>query len=298
MLKGGIQPTIEVTCRGGACVSGDLIIKNGIGPSDNNIVLWPAAGSLKIIGDSKVGIGTDSPQTKLDIYDSNSGPLLSMRGLDTNYRGMKIANTSNSEKWFIGNNNSNNFVIRNAGTTDYLTILNSNGNVGIGTTEPGEKLTIQDNFARILLQTIQDPSNYRTTLENLYSYSNPFNLKVKVGGYEDTVIKVMGGGSPYYGVSTQIGGTSSNTLTFYAGTTERMRIDYNGNVGIGTTGPNTKLDVNGSIRTRPASTATCNANTVGSIYYDSDDCNFYGCKYYEGNYTWDRLNVTTGCILP
>lgn len=51
-----------------------------------------------------------------------------------------------------------------------------------------------------------------------------------------------------------------------------------GNVGIGTTTPAAKLDVEGIIKTAPRSTATCDANTKGGIYFDSDDNHFYGCN--------------------
>ncbi|MFA6145736.1 MAG: hypothetical protein WC697_00180 [Patescibacteria group bacterium] len=85
--------------------------------------------AMRITNAGYVGIGTTVPQTKLDIYDSSSGPLLSLRGLDSNYRGLKIADTANNEKWLVGNNTSNNFVIRNAGATDFVTILQG-GDVG------------------------------------------------------------------------------------------------------------------------------------------------------------------------
>jgi hypothetical protein len=59
-----------------------------------------------------------------------------------------------------------------------------------------------------------------------------------------------------------------------------------GNVGIGTTAPLTSLEVNGIIKTKERATATCDANAEGGIYYDSDDSHFYGC---DGT-TWHQLD--------
>lgn len=65
---------------------------------------------------------------------------------------------------------------------------------------------------------------------------------------------------------------ASNTMVF-GGTGA-----YAVNVGIGTTTPAVKLDVNGIIKTQPTSSRTCDANTQGGIMYDSDDNHFYGCN--------------------
>ncbi len=62
----------------------------------------------------------------------------------------------------------------------------------------------------------------------------------------------------------------------------------NGNVGIGTTAPNSTLTVNGIMQTLPRATATCDAYTEGGIYYDSDDKHFYGCN----STSWIKLDTT------
>lgn len=59
-----------------------------------------------------------------------------------------------------------------------------------------------------------------------------------------------------YIIRTGIGGT----------VTEKIRIDSNGSVGIGTTDPQSTLDVNGAIR---LGAGTCNGASVGAIQYDS-----------------------------
>lgn len=64
-----------------------------------------------------------------------------------------------------------------------------------------------------------------------------------------------------------------------------------GNVGIGTTNPQTKLEVTGVIKTTPTAPApTCNANSMGGIYYNSTSNNFFGCRLNGAVYEWTQLN--------
>ena len=83
---------------------------------------------MTIDGNGNVGIGTVALNSKLNIYDATLGPIVTLQGLNTNYRGLKIADTANSEQWFTGTNSSNNYVVRRGGTTDDITI-DSAGNV-------------------------------------------------------------------------------------------------------------------------------------------------------------------------
>ena len=53
----------------------------------------------------------------------------------------------------------------------------------------------------------------------------------------------MGWGNDFYGFGVAIG-----RITFYTNDTEKMTIKDNGNVGINTTNPQAKLDVNGSVK--------------------------------------------------
>lgn len=59
-----------------------------------------------------------------------------------------------------------------------------------------------------------------------------------------------------------------------------------GRAGIGTTAPETKLDVDGMIRTRPSAPGSCSTDTEGAIFYNASDNHFYGCN----STGWNRLD--------
>jgi len=117
--------------------------------------------------------------------------------------------------------------------TDRVFITNT-GNVGIGTTAPGAKLHINSAGA----------SSVETRLTTSGQPSNP--VVQLVAKYSDTPAEF--GLSGYFGFlrvdgSLGIGTWYSHPLIFGTNNLERMRIDQNGNVGIGTTTPSSLLEL-------------------------------------------------------
>lgn len=94
-------------------------------------------------------------------------------------------------------------------TTEVFTILDG-GNVGIGTTSPSQKLHVNGNGR----------------------FSGDIYINGQILRSDSTGTKI---------------GFDNNVIRLHTNTSERMRIDSAGNVGIGTTSPSQKLQVDGSI---------------------------------------------------
>ena len=238
--------------------NGYLYIKGGssglaIGNNDYNANIYltngdavqiSTSGSDRMIINSagNVGIGTTSPETNLMIYDTVSEDPAAPGSTTA---GMFALNASGQATLSIGKNSANTFWISNvnrafAGPYYYNIALNPlGGNVGIGVTNPGTKLDIAVTPSAPWMKLI----NANETAFNLTTYNNGTNngssaYAFKHGLYynstENAAVTFYRGGSSVGGFLTF---TTNNG-------TERMRIDSNGDVGIGVTNPLVKLHVN------------------------------------------------------
>jgi hypothetical protein len=142
--------------------------------------------------------------------------------------------------------------------------IDSSGNVGVGTSSPSNLLDIKKDSPAIT-QSSSSAAYYTvigTNVDFLESFSID-NKGSKIITYGDDTSKGLG-----------LSGGAGNLIRFTTNSTERLRIDSSGNVGIGTSDPVTRLRVVGnSSNTTVVSGQTVensalfnNSGTNGSLY--------------------------------
>jgi len=212
---------------------------------------------VRINSSGNVGIGTNNPGYKLDVYSNSSSAYTTssrnishlgvynpnttsgaFAGIELAVDGVGNASIANISVIDAGNGSANLAIgLRNSNTFEEKVRINSSGNVGIGTINPisgrgtsGKVLTVNGAGVNsiISVQAI-DGTNDRNAILELLSSGNGSSSAEIVFGNTDTT---PGTNSPlifssYYNEST----------------VERLRIDSSGRLGIGTNNPGATLNV-------------------------------------------------------
>jgi hypothetical protein len=185
-----------------------------------------------------VGIGTTSPTgfsgyTSLDINNATNGAIIDLSQGDV-MRGRLVATTSTMA---IETSSSVPIIFQPAGTEAMR--IDSSGNVGIGTSSPQKPLQIFGSVGGDAGVSFTNAISGSTATDGLLVTLNSDGTNATIWNYENGYMR------------------------FATNSTERMRIDSSGNVGIGTSSPSAsaKLDVNGNVIFRIASATT--SRTLG-----------------------------------
>jgi hypothetical protein len=206
--------------------------------------------SMRIDSSGNVGIGTSSPSALLDIVGVNGTEQF------------RIGNTTGGTDFGITVSENLSAIINSAegatgrgiqfqsGGTNTV-IIDSSGNVGIGTSSPAAPLHVFANSGDML----------RLDRNNTGAVGNQIAFRHSNAGTLTETASINA-------VSTA--NADTGTLAFYTKptggiSTERMRIDSSGNVGIGTSSPASPLDLKGKQLYRSGSDAR-----TASIYNNGD----------------------------
>ena len=187
-----------------------------------------------------VGIGATSPSYRLQVEQNNAGNLLSrFHNTNANGQGLLIR---------AGNVSSANRILQLASENDTKVMtVNSNGNVGIGTTSPNAKLEIGGAQNNALLL-----SDGRTA-----SPGTLFDSSIAWDAFYSDAAKITLTHNDY-----NIG---SRRLHFDVSGNEAMTIVHSGNVGIGTTSPSANLHVVGNATPNQYAAYIHNASGGGNV---------------------------------
>ena len=237
--------------------------RGSLGWMDNNSVkseflTWSDAGNI--------GIGTLSPAAKLEVYNgdiliqggtggtsnkiifktADNGDLAKYMGTESYWT---VIGAHGNEGWRF-KDNSGDIIMQING------LGGNNGNVGIGTTSPGNKLHVYaKNNEGILIGTpYYDSENTRKNSIDFLAWRDTYDgNNVYVGASISTQrVWTCCGGWPsggYPGIAqTDLIISTRNSADISVPPAERIRVTYDGNVGIGTSSPGAKLEIAGQIK--------------------------------------------------
>ena len=254
----------------------DLLSLN---PDGDNLTLHgndlDSIGNVTVSGDmgitgGNIGIGMNSPSQKLDV----SGRL-TLRAVSSQLNIMETDQSDKAWKVEVGDGNLKltesgvavPFTIEAGAGNDALYIDNGS-NVGIGTDTPNSKLEIVESG-------LSTGSNTRLARFRGSDGSGNAWLQIESDDSSDAGVLL---GNPTDGWEGRVHwDDSTQTLDLYAGRNENLVIESGGNVGIGTSSPGSRLDIEGG-------NLDMSGNAINNVDWGSSDSPF----------VWAALDLENG----
>ncbi len=254
----GTLVTNDVPRWNGTALTAGLITDNGATVNVNGILQTAGGATLNtggaqyglIVNSGNVGIGLSSPDTLLHLSAVDPAIRLTDAG-DLNWE-LKAQGTAGTRR----------FSVIDASTGPELFTVEQTGDVGVGDSTPDAKFdvdagtlgTVAGNTLQVSNASfITGTNNNQLTVEGVRKSAGTdwttaaFKIKRRIDITDAGYI--------------QFGGTAAasgdDLITFGEGSTEYMRIDGDGDVGIGTNAPSAKLHVSGSVRIADPGLASC-----------------------------------------
>jgi hypothetical protein len=226
-----------------------LIVLVAIAYSSKSQTLYVPSGTLGIsstvTGNTNVGIGTTSPVSKLNINHTI------MEGAQTTFAGtaanaaMALGVSSKTDTKLLSGIGAFSYAwmqVQNVNNAPYNLVLNPiGGNIGIGTTTPTQKLTVENKDL-----SINSVAGFYNNIDGRYAQGNgaAINLGLNANCYYAKIAAVFENSFSLW-LNPALAFYTMNNTTNAGSEVERMRITSSGNVGIGTTTPTQKLTVAG-----------------------------------------------------
>ena len=261
-----INGDIQIKSRIYGNSSGELYLQSSL----NKAIIFETNGGanekVRITYDGKVGIGTTNPSKQLSIVSSEDTYVLSVKStasltksgilINADDNAIKVRDAADTKDIFtvLG---SGTLQILNDSSTRIFSVLNT-GNVGIGTSS-----VYSTSMVAIYNQSgiLQQPQISLINGTDSDSYDPSIRFAVGATPVDKFTLGVDDSDSNKFKIS------GSNAL----GSNDRLVIDSNGNIGIGTTGPGEILDVNGALCIIDGMSAPDTHSGKASIYIDSAD---------------------------
>jgi hypothetical protein len=245
---------------------------------------------LRITSTGNVGIGTTNPSNKLNVTTSQNASIIARFNDSTSatdstaFIAIQTGYPTNQDNEGVvkigarrnGNGNTPHLIFytaNNASTSsERMVITGGTGNVGIGTTNPGQKLTVHGAIS------------INQTGKSLYLNAYP--------GIQDNTVSFEAIRADFTtGASVLEISTKDDTDTLI----RRMRIDHEGNVGIGptVTAPSARLHVEGDIVAGKPDTVNSNFYGLLGIRTLGSGLGGYGMHFvsgYENPIIWGYNN--------
>ena len=242
------SPSAKLDVAGQIITSNSIRFTGNVGTPTGNTIFRPTSNTIaigtgsveamRIDSNQNVGIGVSTPTARLEISSPNQGDVY-LEGGTADSRQLRFstfANISDHAGHLINASSTNGAIAFATGGSEAMRI-NSNQDVGIGTSSPSRKLHVSE-------AVNGDIALFTNTIDA------DLNINLSSG------VTLL---SP-----------STTTLAFGTSSTERMRIDSSGNLGIGTSSPSGKLqiysdaDVTYSSSTFPSDLVLSRINTSGN----------------------------------
>jgi hypothetical protein len=238
-------------------------------------------------GNDRVGIGTNSPSYLTEISGNGSGDTVTLALTNAGPHPARLRLNSSHGNWSVGNSISvaDALEFRDESASSTRMLIDSSGNVGISEASPDTKLHLTDHTANAG-PVIRLEGNSQNTAGNLLGGIECFNADASGDGPNVvSAIKFLAHSAIDHGGQITFSTHDGTEGGEGSAPVERVRIDQDGNVGIGTT-PDSPLHVigdgkfksSGEVKIRFQNDTTGTGSSDGSfvgLFNGSDGMAFY-----------------------